>query len=549
MLKALCLVSLLLSLWPWDAEAQLAMKPGRWTLLVENAGVSAMHMTTTRKNTVVMFDRTNFGPSQIQLDNGRCRDNPQDTALTHDCTAHSIEYKISTNKVRPLMIFTDTWCSSGAFTANGTLVQTGGYPDGSRDIRYFVPCSDGNCDWNNSEGPKLAADRWYAANQILPDNRIIVVGGTRMFHYEFVPKAPGEGVFNLPFLLQTRTSAQVENNLYPFLHLSSDGNLFIFANRDSILLNYKTSTVVKSFPRMPGDGPRNYPSTGSSVMLPLSSSDGFAKLEVFICGGCLDNGFGQASAGNFTAALRSCGQMVITDPNPSWSMEDMPGPRTMSDMLILPNGEIIIINGAAKGVAGWDMATDPVLTPYLYRPSAPVGQRFFTLAATSIPRMYHSTANVMTDGRVFVGGSNPHAGYVLTGTTFPTELRLEAYSPYYLDKVYKDSFRPRILSLSSSLISYSTTFRVDYSVPSPITNTIQFNAYTPPFTTHTNSMNQRMLGLAAGTPRVVSNARGNVVYSSSVTAPPGAVAAPPGYYILFVVNNGVPSTAKWIRFS
>ena len=283
MLKAVCVVSLLLSLCPWDhVEAQLAVKPGKWMLLVQNGGVFAMHMASTRRNTVVMFDRTNFGPSQIQLDNGRCRDNPQDTALTHDCTAHSIEYKISTNKVKSLMLFTDTWCSSAAFTANGTLVQTGGYRDGSRDVRYFVPCSDGNCDWNNFEAPKLAADRWYAANQILADNRIIVVGGTRMFHYEFIPKSPGEGVFNLPFLLQTRTSPQVENNLYPFVHLSSDGNLFVFANRDSILLNYKTNAVVKTFPTMPGDGPRNYPSTGSSVMLPLSSSDGFSKVEVMI---------------------------------------------------------------------------------------------------------------------------------------------------------------------------------------------------------------------------------------------------------------------------
>ncbi|GLJ55165.1 hypothetical protein SUGI_1184010 [Cryptomeria japonica] len=65
-----------------------------------------------------------------------------------------------------------------------------------------------------------------------------------------------------------------------------------------------------------------------------------------------------ASAGNFMDALRSCGRMVITDPNPSWSMEDMPEPRTMTDMLILPNDEIIIINRARKGIAGWSMATD-----------------------------------------------------------------------------------------------------------------------------------------------------------------------------------------------
>ncbi|GLJ35590.1 hypothetical protein SUGI_0715420 [Cryptomeria japonica] len=111
---ALFAVVLLLSLWPWDAAAQVAVKLGRWRLLVQNGGVSAMHMTTTHLNTVVMFDRTNFGSSQILLDNGHCRDNPQDQVSTHDCTAHSIEYNVAANNVRPLMIFTDTWCSSDA---------------------------------------------------------------------------------------------------------------------------------------------------------------------------------------------------------------------------------------------------------------------------------------------------------------------------------------------------------------------------------------------------------------------------------------------------
>ena len=42
----------------------------------------------------------------------------------------------------------------------------------------------------------------------------------------------------------------------------------------------------------------------------------------------------------------SCGRMVIKDPNPAWRMEDIPGPRTMSNMFILPNEKILIINGA-----------------------------------------------------------------------------------------------------------------------------------------------------------------------------------------------------------
>jgi hypothetical protein len=47
-----------------------------------------------------------------------------------DCTAHSAVFTPGSNSIRPLFIFTDTWCSSGQFIGDGTLVQTGGDSDG-----------------------------------------------------------------------------------------------------------------------------------------------------------------------------------------------------------------------------------------------------------------------------------------------------------------------------------------------------------------------------------------------------------------------------------
>ena len=102
----------------------------------------------------------------------------------------------------------------------------------------------------------------------------------------------------------------------------------------------------------------------------------------------------------------SCGRVVITDPNLAWRMEDMPRPRTMSDMLILPNEETLIINGAQKGVAGWERATTPSFSTLLYRPKAPLHAHFFVLIPSSISRMYHSSASILLDGTVMVGGSN-----------------------------------------------------------------------------------------------------------------------------------------------
>lgn len=51
-------------------------------------------------------------------------------ATTHDCTAHSALYTPGSNAIRPLFVYTDTWCSSGQFDGNGQLVQTGGDADG-----------------------------------------------------------------------------------------------------------------------------------------------------------------------------------------------------------------------------------------------------------------------------------------------------------------------------------------------------------------------------------------------------------------------------------
>lgn len=534
MIGLLVFVLLLIVILSSVVDAQ-TVYPGSWEILVEKGGVSAMHMTTTYKNTVVMYDRTDYGASELLLPKGRCRDDPKDLALTHDCWAHSIEYNIATKTLRPLMVMTDTWCSSGAFAANGTLVSTGGYNDGGRAVRSFVPCSNSACDWDDSDPTGLQEDRWYASNQILPDNRIIVVGGLYEYSYEFVP---GGQVYTLPFLQQTTTPGGIMNNLYPFLHLSSDGNLFIFANRDSILLDYKTNRVVKTFPTMP-DGPRNYPSSGSSVMLPLWAADGFKRIEILICGGAPANGYYSATISkNYLNALQSCGRIVITDPNPVWAIENMPEPRVMGDMLILPNGEILIINGAQNGVAGWLNARNPALAPYLYRPSARAGKRFTVLAASTIPRLYHSSTNVWPDGRIFVGGSNPNYGYAFTGVLFPTELRLEAYSPYYLDKSYS-TLRATILGTDS--IRYGLEFRVWFSVSNYSSSNIQFSIYAPSFTTHGTSMNQRLLMLATARTRRVKG-----IYIAKVTAPPDYIAAPRGYYMLFLVNHGIPSVGKWI---
>ncbi|XP_050363037.1 aldehyde oxidase GLOX-like [Argentina anserina] len=516
---------------------------GKWELLLKNVGITAMHMQLLHNDRVVMFDRTNFGPSNLSLPNGVCRNNPNDTALKIDCTAHSAEYDVASNSVRPLFVFTDTWCSSGAVNPSGSLVQNGGSNEGEKMVRVFNPCA--TCDWKEV-GNELANRRWYATDHILPDGRQIIIGGRGQFNYEFYPKSEGSmNALNLPFLQETSDGAAIENNLYPFVFLNVDGNLFIFANNRAILFDYVASKVVKTYPTIPGGEPRSYPSTGSAVMLPLKSTKGQAvEAEVLVCGGAPKGAFVKALKGTFMDSLKSCARIKITDPNPEWLMEDMPLARIMGDMTLLPNGDVLIINGAGQGAAGWDIGRHPVRSPVVYKPDNAVGSRFEQQNPSTIARMYHSTAVLLRDGRVLVGGSNPHNRYEFTNVLFPTELALEAFSPNYLDSKFA-SIRPTILSpKSQAKVGYGKKLVVRFSITGTIAlDSVSVTMVSPPFATHSFSMSHRLIVLASEKVKALGKSR----FEVQVTTPASGILAPSGYYLLYVVHQQIPSAGIWVK--
>ncbi|WOL13078.1 aldehyde oxidase GLOX-like [Canna indica] len=529
-----------------SATAPVAAEGGQWQLLQSSIGVSAMHMQLLHNDRVIIFDRTDFGPSNLSLGGGRCRDDPRDWNLKVDCTAHAAEYDVAANSVRPLMLLTDPWCSSGTLAPDGRLIQTGGANDGERGVRYLAACGEYDCDWE--EDPSgLAAPRWYATNQVLPDGRAIVIGGRGQYNYEFIPKLNSEdaGTVDFPLLRETRDAEY--NNLYPFVFLNLDGNLFIFANNKSILLDYKTNTVVRTYPAAPDGHPRNYPSTASAVLLPLQPSG--TDAEVLICGGAPAGTYTKALKKVFVGSLTTCLRISINDPSPSWSVETMPTPRVMGDMLLLPSGEeVLIINGATAGSAGWDLGRDPVLSPVGYRHGGPAGSRFDVKSPTTIPRMYHSSAVLLRDGRVLVGGSNPHAFYNFTGVDFPTDLSLEAYSPEYLAPE-NSNLRPEIISVAGApvALSYGKPFSLKFTVAAMSEKGITVTMLAPSFATHSLSMNQRLLILQSEAAAAVLADEGASLYEVNAVAPMSAFMAPPGYYIVFVVNGGVPSEGMWVH--
>ncbi|XP_061349962.1 aldehyde oxidase GLOX-like [Gastrolobium bilobum] len=526
---------------PSPAEAY----DGQWQLLQKSIGIVAMHMQLLHNDRVVIFDRTDFGFSNLSLPNGRCRHDPNEMAVKTDCSAHSVEYDVASNTFRALFVQTNVWCSSGTVAPDGTLVQTGGFNDGERKVRTYNPCP--TCDWKELEGA-LAARRWYATNHKLPYGRNIVIGGRRQFNYEFYPKndASAKNIYSLPFLVQTN-DPRVENNLYPFVFLNVDGNLFIFANNRAILFDYTKNLVVRTFPNIPGGDPRCYPSTGSAVLLPLRNLQQ-PEAEVLVCGGAPRGSYEKVQKGEFLGALNSCGRIKITDPNPNWVMEIMPGARVMSDMVLLPNGNVLLINGAGSGTAGWEFGRDPVLNPFIYKTNSPIGSRFEVQNPSSIPRMYHSTAILLRDGRVLVAGSNPHVGYSFSNVLFPTELSVEAFSPSYLEPGLS-SMRPMIVSPNSrtqniTKLKYGEKLKVQFKVTGVLSqHMVSVTVLAPPFNTHSFSMGQRVLVLEPSNVTVVEDTR----YEIEVTTPDSPILAPPGFYLLFVVHVEIPSEGIWIQ--
>nr|AFK44665.1 unknown [Medicago truncatula] len=161
----------------------------------------------------------------------------------------------------------------------------------------------------------------------------------------------------------------------------------------------------------------------------------------------------------------------------------------------------------------------------------------------TVPRLYHSTANLLPDGRVLLAGSNPHVFYRFVDVEFATELKIEAFSPEYLDSD-KANIRPKILEVPETVL-YGVGFDVVVSVPLPVVGIIEVNLGSAPFATHSFFQGQRLIKLGVAFAMVDGDQRWRI----RCTAPPSGMVASPGYYMLFAVNQGVPSVARWIHMS
>ncbi|KAF8893528.1 copper radical oxidase [Infundibulicybe gibba] len=527
--------------------------PGTFEI-IGNSLVSAQQMFLGTEDKVYLVDKTENNPAQV---NGH--------------PAWASEWGVGANTQRTMDAVTNAFCAGGNSLGNGTWVNIGGNqavtygglaadsqtgggpyddPDGRRSIRLLDPCDDSKCDWVLS--PANTDQRWYPSVETLEDGTLIILGGCRNGGYvndpfqdnptyEFFP--PKGDPVQSPVLART-----LPVNLYPLTWLLPSGKLLMQSNWATILLDYHTNkeTPLDDIP----DAVRTYPASAGTVMLPLTPANNWTATILF-CGGS-NVATEQWTSPDFivpnTPASASCVQ-ITPDVSKSYVKDDpLPEGRSMANLIFLPDGKILCLNGARMGTAGYgnnswaigqSYADDPVLTPAIYTPGAPQGQRWSRdgLSPSTIPRLYHSSAVLLPDGSVFVSGSNPNADFI-TGVKYPTEYRTERFYPSWYSQR-----RPQPLGLPRQLSYGGPSFDVQLSADDLGGNldnakSAKVVIIRPGFSTHSMNMGQRYLELKSSYTGYAAN---NTATLHVNQLPPNPAILAPGPALLFVVVNGVPS--------
>ena len=296
--------------------------------------------------------------------------------------------------------------------------------------------------------------------------------------------------------------------LYPRMSVLPDGKVFYSGSTaQSRLFDPVAKTWSGVIATTNYGGTRTY---GTSVLLPLTPANNY-KPVVMIMGG-----------GNPSTATTEL--IDLSAATPKWTNgPPMSEPRIEMNATILPNGKIIALGGSLNDE---DTGTAS-LNADLYDPAT---NTFSSVGMNVFARLYHSNSLLLPDGTVWVAGGNPARG------TY--EQHMEIYSPAYLFNPDGTlATRPAITGVPSSGIGYGSAFQVQTPDAASITSVVLMRPGAP---THAFDMEQRLVAMnfTAGSGLL------------NVTAPPNGNIAPPGYYMLFILNSsGVPSVAQFVQLT
>jgi hypothetical protein len=486
-----------------DVMTDLEMAPqmGVWRLLENDSGVLAIHAALLHTGSVMFFA-------------GSSNDTDKHAAHQYGTAVWHYPSQQLSRPHTPV----DLFCVGQAFLPDGRLLAAGGTEQydpfhGLRQAIVFDPAA-GPPDPASPTGtagawvpvPEMAGGRWYPTLMALRDGRVLTVAGLDEHGVlNIVPEvyADGAGWSALPISQHWP--------MYAHLFLLADGRVFYsggqYGDNNGVkpaVWNLATNATLDVH-GLPDAGIRNQ---SASVLLPPAQGQ-----RVMIIGGGPYDMHNMAGATGSTAIADLTAAVPAYTPSAPLNMRRMHLCATL-----LPDGTVLVSGGAMME----EQAAVAAFGAEIYHPGE---DAWHMGAAARVPRLYHSVALLMPDGKVVTAGSNPQRKV--------EELRIEVFWPPYLFAGPRPSC---VLAQSQAL--YGATIEAD--VPNAV-DLASACLIRPGATTHSADAEQRLVDL----PYEVT-APGTI----GLQLPAEATLAPPGWYLLFVVNSaGVPSEGAWLHVS
>jgi hypothetical protein len=424
---------------------------------------------------------------------------PNDRVMFYQDGTTATVWNYVQNTFTSVPISVNLFCSGHALLSDGRILVVGGFGGtaGNMGISNAEICDPTAKTW--TPVPNMAYKRWYPTAVTLPDGRILVMAGWQTSAHT---NAGISEIYDPVTNAWTQiTNANNPFETYPFIYVLPDGRVIHIGGSE-----YATDTDIL-------DLTTNTWSLIDSNIVDGGSATMYTPGKFMKAGSAADSQFTGPSS-NTTFVLD------MTQPSATWRQTpSMAYARSFLNLTMLPDGSVLATGGEADKDGG--KIANAVYAAELWSPQS---QTWSTMESMSTPREYHGTALLLPDGRVLVSGMGADFGNV------PDQKNAEFFSPPYLFK----GPRPGI-SQAPAQLQYGANFFVGTPDAQSIGSVVLMRTGA---VTHFFDQNARFVPLSF-TP---------TTGGLTVTAPANGNLAPPGFYMLFILNSaGVPSVASFVQ--